>query len=342
MLFCPGSLPAWILCGKAIGCTPSPSPLSGPTLDEREARQREHAGEAADQPALSHSTTLLPREKARPGTAGAGQGFSPCRVTLVTNGTRPWKRPEATWNPGVWSRREGALFENLFIAWVLYFFALAPPAFGGIKATSDMSDTTAAAPSRESRPSLELLDHLVQEVETVFHGKREVIRLALAAFPRARSRALRGRPRRGQDDALARAGADARARLSPHPVHVRPSALRRAGGLGLQSADRRVRDAARPDLYERRRRGRDQPGSAPHAERPPRGDAGRKRHDRRPDLRASEAFSRHGDAEPARAPRDLPAPGEPARPVFSCGSPSDTPATRPSGESSPRRARSSP
>ena len=45
-----------------------------------------------------------------------------------------------------------------------------------------MSDTTAAAPTRESRPSLELLDHLVQEVETVFHGKREVVRLAVAAL----------------------------------------------------------------------------------------------------------------------------------------------------------------
>ena len=45
-----------------------------------------------------------------------------------------------------------------------------------------MSDTTAAAPTRESRPSLELLDHLVQEVETVFHGKKEVVRLALAAL----------------------------------------------------------------------------------------------------------------------------------------------------------------
>ena len=45
-----------------------------------------------------------------------------------------------------------------------------------------MSDTTAAAPTRESRPSLELLDHLIQEVETVFHGKREVVRLALAAL----------------------------------------------------------------------------------------------------------------------------------------------------------------
>lgn len=45
-----------------------------------------------------------------------------------------------------------------------------------------MSDTTAAVKTRESRPSLELLDHLVQEVETVFHGKREVVRLALAAL----------------------------------------------------------------------------------------------------------------------------------------------------------------
>ena len=45
-----------------------------------------------------------------------------------------------------------------------------------------MSDTTAPAPPRESRPSLELLDHLVQEVETVFHGKKEVVRLAVAAL----------------------------------------------------------------------------------------------------------------------------------------------------------------
>ena len=43
-----------------------------------------------------------------------------------------------------------------------------------------MPETTAPAPSRATRPSLELLDHLVQEVETVFHGKKEVIRLALA------------------------------------------------------------------------------------------------------------------------------------------------------------------
>ncbi len=45
-----------------------------------------------------------------------------------------------------------------------------------------MSDTTAPAPPRESRPSLELLDHLVQEVQTVFHGKKEVVRLAVAAL----------------------------------------------------------------------------------------------------------------------------------------------------------------
>jgi MoxR-like ATPase len=35
---------------------------------------------------------------------------------------------------------------------------------------------------RQVRPSLELLDRLVEEVETVFHGKREVVRLAVAAL----------------------------------------------------------------------------------------------------------------------------------------------------------------
>ncbi|MEX2047964.1 MAG: AAA family ATPase [Gemmatimonadota bacterium] len=53
-----------------------------------------------------------------------------------------------------------------------------------------MPETSATAPlregrpglEREARPSLELLDHLVQEVETVFHGKRGVVRLALAAL----------------------------------------------------------------------------------------------------------------------------------------------------------------
>ena len=45
-----------------------------------------------------------------------------------------------------------------------------------------LSETTTATPTRESRPSLELLDHLVQEVETIFHGKKEVVRLAMAAL----------------------------------------------------------------------------------------------------------------------------------------------------------------
>ena len=43
-----------------------------------------------------------------------------------------------------------------------------------------MPETTAPPPIRSTRPSLELLDRLVEEVETVFHGKTEVIRLALA------------------------------------------------------------------------------------------------------------------------------------------------------------------
>ena len=42
-----------------------------------------------------------------------------------------------------------------------------------------MAETSTAT---SARPSLELLDHLVQEVETVFHGKRDVVRLALSAL----------------------------------------------------------------------------------------------------------------------------------------------------------------
>lgn len=43
-------------------------------------------------------------------------------------------------------------------------------------------ETTTPERAAAPRPSLELLDHLVEEVETVFHGKREVVRLALAAL----------------------------------------------------------------------------------------------------------------------------------------------------------------
>lgn len=45
-----------------------------------------------------------------------------------------------------------------------------------------MPETAASIPPRVTRPSLELLDHLVDEVETVFHGKKEVVQLALAAL----------------------------------------------------------------------------------------------------------------------------------------------------------------
>lgn len=44
-----------------------------------------------------------------------------------------------------------------------------------------MPESAATARITAARPSLELLDRLVREVETVFHGKHEVVRLALAA-----------------------------------------------------------------------------------------------------------------------------------------------------------------
>ncbi len=45
-----------------------------------------------------------------------------------------------------------------------------------------MPESTAPAPARDARPELALLEELVREVETVFHGKTEVIRLALASL----------------------------------------------------------------------------------------------------------------------------------------------------------------
>ncbi|HIF22870.1 MAG TPA: AAA family ATPase, partial [Gemmatimonadetes bacterium] len=45
-----------------------------------------------------------------------------------------------------------------------------------------MPETATSVPPRVTRASLELLDHLVDEVETVFHGKKEVVQLALAAL----------------------------------------------------------------------------------------------------------------------------------------------------------------
>jgi MoxR-like ATPase len=45
-----------------------------------------------------------------------------------------------------------------------------------------MTETSVPAPPSASRPSLDLLDELVREVETVFHGKHDVVRLALSAL----------------------------------------------------------------------------------------------------------------------------------------------------------------
>jgi MoxR-like ATPase len=45
-----------------------------------------------------------------------------------------------------------------------------------------MPESAATAAAREIRPPLALLDQLMGQVETVFHGKREVIRLALASL----------------------------------------------------------------------------------------------------------------------------------------------------------------
>jgi MoxR-like ATPase len=50
------------------------------------------------------------------------------------------------------------------------------------RTTTSMTQRTATTPVEQGIAALELLDRLLEEVETVFHGKREVVRLAVSAL----------------------------------------------------------------------------------------------------------------------------------------------------------------
>ena len=98
---------------------------------------------------------------------------------------------------------------------------------------------------------------------------------------RAGAPADRGRPGRGQDDALPGARAFAGAAVSPHPVHERPAAGRYPRQLDLRSRDRPVRVPSRADLRAGRPHRRGQSRHAQDPERAARGDGGEPGLDRR-------------------------------------------------------------
>ncbi len=128
-----------------------------------------------------------------------------------------------------------------------------------------------------------------------------------------------GRSRAGQDaggeDLRGRAGR----RVPAHPVHARPGARRHRRHEDLQPEARPVRGVARPDLRQPGSGRRDQPGAGQGAERAAGGDAGAPGHDRPGNPPPARSLPRHGDPEPDRIRRDLPAPRGPGRPVHAQG-----------------------
>ena len=127
--------------------------------------------------------------------------------------------------------------------------------------------------------------------------------------------AHRRRARRRQDAARQGPRPQPRLLVPPHPVHARSAAQRPPRRQRLQPVRRRLRLPAGAAVRPGRPRRRDQPGHAAHPVRPPRSHERTSGVDRRPDPAARPAVLRRGHAKPLRVRGDLPAPGEPARPL---------------------------
>src|SRR6185436_16624189 len=91
----------------------------------------------------------------------------------------PVKKPSE--GRGCAPRMSTEFFEPFCVGRVIYFpIPPSAPRWGVFRLRRPMQD--AASTMRETQAPLELLDHLVAEVEKVFHGKREVVRLAVSAL----------------------------------------------------------------------------------------------------------------------------------------------------------------
>ena len=160
-------------------------------------------------------------------------------------------------------------------------------------------------------------ERLLANIETVVHGKREEIRLVLAALASGGHVLFEDVPGTAKT-VLARAIAriDRGRGRHAHPVHARPAADRRDRALDLQPEDARVRVPAGADLRERRARRRDQPRDAEDAVGAARGDGRAAGDGRRRDAAAARAVPADRDREPDRAGGHVPAPRGAARPLL--------------------------
>ena len=93
--------------------------------------------------------------------------------------------------------------------------------------------------------AVDVADRFLANVETVVLGKREEIKLVLAAMTSARARAARGRAGHGEDRPRPRDRAHIDGARRAHPVHARPPADRRHRPLRLRPAGRATSSSGR-------------------------------------------------------------------------------------------------
>ena len=181
----------------------------------------------------------------------------------------------------------------------------------------------------------EIGDRLLDNVSSVLRGKRDEIKLVLAALACHGHVLFEDVPGTGKT-VLARAiAAQHRGRrLRARPVHPRPPAVGRHRDRHLQPEVAGLRVPARPAVRERRARRRDQPRDAEDAVGPARGDGGAAGDDRRADVRrcrgrssCSRPRTRSSSRASSRSPR-------PSSTASSCRRGSATRARRTSSRSS--------
>ena len=163
----------------------------------------------------------------------------------------------------------------------------------------------------------EVACRLLDNIETVVHGKREQITLVVAALVCGGHVLLEDVPGTAKT-VLARAIAQSIEGAHASRIQCTPD-LQPTDVTGLSIFNQRERDfefRPGPGVRQRRPRGRDQPRDAEDAVRPARGDGRAAGDRRRRHTRARRAVPRDGDPEPDRVRRHVPAAGGAARPLL--------------------------
>ena len=156
--------------------------------------------------------------------------------------------------------------------------------------------------------AVDVAGRLLDNIEIAIRGKREEVKLVLAALACKGHVLFEDVPGTAKT-VLARAIAQSiEGAAPPDPVHPGPSADRRHGSLDLEPAGPGLRVQSRPDLRARRPRRRDQPRDAEDAVGAARGDGGAPGHDRRRHAGAERAVHRprHRTRSSSRAPSRCP------------------------------------